>query len=166
MTALRAWRTAGTPELQKRNLGLAYVVVGERERSIPFLNQGHRLLAEIYPKFPRDPDVLASIAMVLFLKNQYADAVTLLNAAVAARSNDASLREKLAVALRAAGQREHAKQALEAVIKMDPSRETAYHLLAELQPNDEKNKQILERYLKWNPRSIVAKEALAKLAPP
>ena len=164
--ALRAWRPAAAADLAKRNLGLAYVMTGERDGAAAPLNRGYRLLAEVFPKFPRDAEVLASLGMVLFLKDQHADAGKLLRAAIAAHPTDSSLREKLAVIQRASGDPAGARLALEKAIALDPSRETAYHLLAELEQDPARRRAVLERYLRFNPRSLIAREALARLPAP
>jgi hypothetical protein len=163
---LRLWRIPANPDISQRALGLAYVSVGERDGSPEFINRGYKLLADVYPKFPRDAGVLASLGMVLFVKNQYEDAVKVLRAAVAARPGDALLYEKLAAVLRGAGQTLQAEAALEKAIALDPARETAYHLLADLQSDPAKKRAVLERYLRFNPQSLIAREAVAKLPPP
>lgn len=165
-TMLRAWREAADPALGQRNLGLAYVMTGERDGSALFLNRGHQLLAGIFPKFPKDADVLASLGMILFLKNQNADAEKLLRAAIAARPSESSLQEKLAVILKASGDNARAALALEKAITLDRSRETAYHLLAEMEKDPNKRRAVLERYLRFNPQSLIAREALLKLPAP
>lgn len=156
---LRAWREPGDPGVRQRNLGLAYIMAGERDGSAEWLNRGYALLAQAYAKFPGDADVLASLGMVLYLKDQKTDAAKLLRAAIAARPGDAGLEEKLGVIMRS-------KEALEKAIALDPSRETAYHLLADLQATEGERRATLERYLRFNPQSLIAREALAKLRRP
>jgi predicted Zn-dependent protease len=104
--------------------------------------------------------------MLLFLKDQYTGALKLLRAASAEKPLDASIKEKLALVLSAAGLKSEAAQALERSIQIDPSRETPYHLLADLQPTPEKRKRVLERYLQFNPQSLIAREALTKALRP
>ncbi len=141
-------------------------MAGEWDGAAALLNRGYQLLAEVFPSFPKDADVLASLGMVLFLKDQHADAGKLLRAAIAARPTDSSLREKLAVILKASSDAAGARVALEKAITLDPSRETAYHLLAELEQDPAKRRAALERYLRFNPKSLIAREALAKLPAP
>lgn len=156
---LKAWRQPPEEPLRQRNLGLALLAVGERDRVPAQIDQGYKLLLAAYPRFPKDADVLAGIGMVLFLKDQHADAAKLLRAAIAVRPNDAALHERLATVLRAAGDRGQAAAALETAIALDPSRESAYHLLQGIRPES----RALERYLRWNPQSLLAREALAQL---
>lgn len=154
-SGLRAWRDPAEAGLRDRNLGLAYVMVGERDGSAEFLNRGYKLLAGVYPQFPKDADVLASLGMVLFVKDQKADAAKLLRAAIAARPGDAGLYEKLGVVL-------GSEAAFEKAIALEPSRESAYHLLADLQPTGERRRAVLERYLQFNPQSLIGREALGR----
>ncbi len=161
--AIRAWREPADPALRERNRGLASIIVGERDGEARLINDGYRRLAAVYAKFPRDPDVLASLGMVLFLKDQHADAVKLLQAAVAARPNDAGLREKLAVVLNAAGEKARAVEALEKAIALDPLRETTYHLRATQEATTAGRRQVLERWLAKMPQSLVTREALRDL---
>jgi tetratricopeptide (TPR) repeat protein len=165
-TMLRAWRQPVGPALAERNLGLAYVIAGERDGSALFLNRGYELLAAVFPKFSQDVDVLANLGMVLFLKDRRADAEKLLRAALAARPSEPGLWEKLGVILKSAGQKERAALALEKAIALDPARETAYHLLAEMESDPKKRRAVLERYLLFNPKSLIAREALMKLPVP
>lgn len=161
--AIRAWREPADPALRERNRGLASIIVGERDGEARLINDGYRRLAAVYAKFPRDPDVLASLGMVLFLKDQHADAVKLLQAAVAARPTDAGLREKLAVVLNAAGEKARAVEALEKAIALDPLRETTYHLRATQEATTAGRRQVLERWLAKMPQSLVTREALRDL---
>lgn len=57
-------------------------------------------------------------------------------------------------------------QELEKAIELDPALEPAYHLPADMQPSPGKRREVLERYLKFNPKSILAREALARLSRP
>ena len=163
---LRAWRQPAGSALAERNLGLAYVMAGERDGSALFLNRGYELLAAVFPRFSQDADVLANLGMVLFLKNQHTDAEKLLRAALSARPSEPGLWEKLAVILKSGGQNERAALALEKAIALDVTRETAYHLLAEMELDSKKRRAVLERYLLFNPKSLIAREALMKLPAP
>ncbi|MCX6599222.1 MAG: hypothetical protein NTV70_22960, partial [Acidobacteria bacterium] len=164
--AIRAWREPADAALNERNRGLASIMVGERDGEARLINDGYRRLAAAYAKFPRDADVLASLGMVLFLKDQHRDAVKLLQAAVAARPADAGLHEKLAVVLNAAGDKARAVEVLEKAIALDPLRETAYHLRAAQEATAEGRKQVLGRWLSKMPQSLVTREALRDLAAP
>jgi len=155
---LRAWRPAPTAELGARGLGLALIAVGERDRAAAWIQEGYQQLRRVFPQYSRDADVLASLGMVLFLKDQHGDAAKLLQAALAARPGDAALAEKLGAIRRAGGDTAGAVAALERAIALEPARETAYHLLEEMRPG----LGALERYLRVNPESLIAREALRR----
>ena len=128
---LRLWRDVADPALRERNLGLASIVVGEREGRPDPINDGYRRLAAVFSSWPRDPEVLSSLGMVLFLKDQKKDALKLLEAAVQQGFGDAALHEKLALVRRADSNLSGAIQSLEKSISLDPGRESAYFFLAE-----------------------------------
>jgi Flp pilus assembly protein TadD len=157
-TGLRAWREPDSPTLRQRNLGLALVAAGERDRRPEWIQDGYQKLRAVFPAFERDPDVLAAIGMVLFLKDQHTDAAKLLQAAITIRPQDAALHERLAAILRANGDPAGAARALERAIALDPLRETSYHLLQQLRPQD----NALRRYLDVNPQSVIARESLKR----
>lgn len=159
IAGIKAWREPPSPSLRARNLGLAMISVGERDRVPTLIQEGYRQLRSVITRYERDADVLASLGMVLFLKDQFKDAVQLMEAAIAQRPDDASLHEKLAVLRRAAGDKERAAAAAEKAIALDPARESAYHLLHEIRPES----GALQRYLQYNPRSVIAHEAIGRL---
>ena len=53
---IAAWREPA-PDLQKRNLGIAYIYAGMKRRSEPFLARGYHLLAEVQNQFPEDSEL-------------------------------------------------------------------------------------------------------------
>ena len=55
-TDIAAWREPA-PDLQKRNLGIAYVNVGVERRSPPFVVRGYRMLTEVQDQFSTDSEV-------------------------------------------------------------------------------------------------------------
>jgi Flp pilus assembly protein TadD len=162
-STLRAWRDVPDASLRQRNLGLALIAVGESQRSTEQINRGYRLLSEVFPKYRKDPEVLAALGMVLFLKDRYKDACLLLEEAISIRPRYAPLYEKLAVVYRASGDIEKARQALEKAIELEPVSESAYHMLANLSATPEERKQALHRYLNVVPQSLLAREALRPL---
>lgn len=156
---LKAWREPATPALRRRNLGLALIAVGERDRSTAQIQEGYRQLRGVFPQFERDGAVLASLGMVLFLKDQHKDATKLLEAATREQPDSAANYEKLAAVYRAAGDPARAVAALERAIALEPSRETAYHFLHEIRPES----GALQRYLRLNPQSLIAREAKRRM---
>jgi tetratricopeptide (TPR) repeat protein len=142
---------------------LAYIATGERDGSDEQLNRGYRLLAPLFPQYPKDPEVLSALGMVLFLKDQFGDAAKLLEEAARVRPNYAPGYERLGVVWRAAGDKGKARAALERAIELDEAREAPYHLLADLSDSPDERRRILERYLRIMPGSIIAREALKGL---
>ena len=61
------WRP-GSEELSERNLGIAYLGTGERNRSKDFVNKAFPLLVQAQKLSPRDPVVTAGLGLVLYLK--------------------------------------------------------------------------------------------------
>lgn len=163
---LRLWRDVADPGLRERHLGLASILVGERDGSTALINEGYRRLSAVFSRWPRDPDVLAGLGMVLFLKDQQPDAVKLLRAAVAQRPGDAVLHEKFALLRRAAGDKAGAIESLERSIALDPGRQSPYFFLAETQPDQAARRRTLERLLLLFPRSLIGREALRELTRP
>lgn len=163
---LRPWRPIANRDLAERSHGLAAIIAGERTGDAALINDGFRRLGAVVSKFDKDADVLASLGMVLLLKDQTQDAVKTLRAAVAARPADAAIREKLAIALRAAGEATSARAELEEAIRLEPTRESAYHLLASMAASAGERRQTLERFLRVSPESLVTREAIRALPRP
>jgi hypothetical protein len=163
---LRPWRHASDPALRQRNLGLACIATGERDGDTSQVNRGYGLLAEVFPNYPNDAEVLSALGMVLFLKDQPADAVKLLQEAVRQRPNYAPGYEKLGVVLRAQGEQAKAKAAFEKAIELDETREPPYHLLAEMSGTADERRRILDRYLQVMPGSLIARRAVRTLTGP
>jgi len=163
---IRAWREAADSNLQRRNLGLALIMIGGRDSSSEDLNRGYRLLREVLPRFEKDPELLANLAMVLFLHDDKTNAARLLESAIEQRPHYAPLYEQLALVRRSTGDMALACKALERAIALDPSRETAYEALAEMQTTLEQRRDALQRYLLFNPQSITGSESLRRLSQP
>ncbi len=150
---LRAWRPSPHED---RNAALALLAGGDPAE----MRESFRRLSALYPRYPRDPELLAGLGFLLFLKDQHADAAKLLEAAIATRPGHAPYFQKLALARRAAGRKAAAVAALEDAIRFDPLDETSYFLLAETAP--ERRVETLERLLKLNPRHLAARAALGR----
>ncbi|MGB2625919.1 MAG: c-type cytochrome [Candidatus Acidiferrum sp.] len=70
---ISAWREPAA-ELQKRNLGIAYIDVGMQRHSSAFVIQGYRDLTEVQEKFAEDSDFFKWIGEALLLAKQTTDA--------------------------------------------------------------------------------------------
>ncbi|MFO0282772.1 MAG: tetratricopeptide repeat protein [Acidobacteriota bacterium] len=155
---LRVWRDAGSPFDRERALGLASIEIGERDGAPELIQNGYRRLAALIARLDRDPEVLSALGMVLFLKDQKADARKLLRTAVSLRPNDPSLREKLALIEKSLGDTSAAVTHLEQAVRLDPFSPRAWFLLADCQPTQ--RRAILSRFLRLAPQSLLAREAL------
>ncbi len=70
---IAAWREPSL-ELQKRNLGIAYIDVGMQRHSSPFIVQGYRTLTSVQRQFADDSDLFKWIGEALLLAKQTSDA--------------------------------------------------------------------------------------------
>lgn len=150
---LRVWRPGAHEE---RNAALALLAGGNTEE----MRESFRRLTAVYPRYPKDPEVLAGLGFLLFLKDQHDDGAKLMEAAIAVRPRHAPYFQKLALARRANGEKAAAVAAFEEAIKLDPLEETSYFLLAETAP--ERRVEVLERLLQLNPRHLAARAALGR----
>jgi photosynthetic reaction center cytochrome c subunit len=72
-TDIAAWREPA-PDLQKRNLGIAYVNAGAERRSPAFLVRGYRMLTEVQNQFSTDSEVFTSMGTALLFGKQSSEA--------------------------------------------------------------------------------------------
>jgi len=70
---LAAWREP-PPELQKRNLGIAYIDVGMQRHSSSFIIRGYRTLTEVQRQSTNDSDFFKWIGEALLVGKQISDA--------------------------------------------------------------------------------------------
>ncbi len=160
-TELVAWREPPAA-LDRRNLGLAHISVGERDQNAALLNEGFRLLAGIEQEFAADPEVLSAVGLVLLRQGAVAEALRRFELAAAA---DPSARGwlNLAVAQDAAGRSVAAIRSLERAIALDPALRQAYVLLTDIYARSgqpARRREVLERYLRVHPQSLAARRAL------
>jgi photosynthetic reaction center cytochrome c subunit len=72
-TGIAAWREP-PPNLQKRNLGIAYIDVGMQRRSSNYVIEGYRILTSVQQQFSTDPEFFKWIGEALLLAKQTPDA--------------------------------------------------------------------------------------------
>jgi photosynthetic reaction center cytochrome c subunit len=72
-TGIIAWRQPSS-DLQKRNLGIAYIDVGMQRHSSQFVVEGYRMLTEVQGQFTNDPEFFKWIGEALLLAKQTPDA--------------------------------------------------------------------------------------------
>lgn len=161
---LMAWRPP-TPEYTTRNLGLAYVTVGERDRLASFMDEAQRLLAQARADHPKDGAVVTSLGLLALRQRRTAEAVSLFKEALIAEPEYPPYLVNLATALREAGQVDEAIAALQHAIQLDPSLETAYRKLAEIfgqRRQPDQVRAVFERYLQFMPNNVNARIALER----
>jgi tetratricopeptide (TPR) repeat protein len=154
--ALVPWRPAPV-ELARRNLGLAYLSIGERDHSKDFVGKAFPLLVQAQQSAPRDPEVTAGLGLVLYLKSLYKEAGKAFDLASQLRPQDSNFRQDAAAAWWSAGDSARAIKDLEIALQNDPSNEEASRLLSEIfqeQNNDVLRDRVLDRYLSFRPQSI------------
>ena len=122
---LRAWREP-PQELAGRNLGLAYVSMGERDGSAFHLNEGFRLLSALREP---DADVQTALGLVLMKRNDTVEAARHFEKALAENPNDPARLLNLAAALRGAGDSAGAAVYLLRALERDPLLDGARQLL-------------------------------------
>lgn len=159
---LVAWREPAAA-VADRNLGLANVLVGERDESAPHMDAGFRSLADLYESRPDDPAVLTSLGLVILRKGGALEAARLYERAVALDPVYAPYRINAATAWTQAGEWQKAVDHLETAIRMDPSLERAYRKLGEIYTRTKqpaKARRVFERYLEFMPGNVTARSAM------
>jgi hypothetical protein len=159
---LAAWHEPSA-EVAKRNLGLANIVVGERDGSAFHMDAGFRDLTAVYESRPNDAAVLTSLGLVILRKGGAHEAARLYERAVALEPGYAPHHINAATAWKEAGDTAKAISHLERAIEMDPSLELAYRKLGEIYSRTNqpaKARQVFERYLKFMPGNVTARSAL------
>ena len=116
---IAAWREPA-PDLQKRNLGLAYINAGMERRSVPFLIRGYRLLTEVQTQFSTDSDVFRSIGNALLLAKQTSEAEIAFERVLQLDPDSITGETNLAAAYLQAGDVDRSKQHLERAVALDP----------------------------------------------
>jgi len=159
---LIAWHDPKGP-LALRNLGLAYIEVGERQQSAEFMEEGARQVVQAMKSLPPDPVMLSKTGLVLLRKGEIADATEVLEYALQLDPRRGGSHVNLGNAYREAGLTDKAISEFERAIELDPSLEGAYRALGEIfmRANDVNGaRTALQRYLKFMPQSLTARKAI------
>ena len=161
-TKLVAWHEPATG-LSVRNLGLANLTVGERDRSAFHMDEASRLLVEARQSYPDDPAVLTGLGLLALRQRQTTEALPLFEKALQADPEYAPYQVNLATALKAAGRIDEAIALLKKAIALDPSLEVAYRRLGEImreRRRPDEMRAVFESYLKFMPNNVTARIAL------
>jgi photosynthetic reaction center cytochrome c subunit len=116
---LAAWREPA-PELQKRNLGIAYIDVGMQRHSSSFIIQGYRNLTEVQRQFANDSDFFKWIGEALLVGKQTSDAKLALERALQLDPNSPVTEAGTASPYIQGGDPESAIAHLERAVALDP----------------------------------------------
>jgi photosynthetic reaction center cytochrome c subunit len=118
-TDIAAWREP-VPDLQKRNLGIAYVNVGAERRSPPLVVRGYRMLTEVQEQFSTDSAVFTTMGTALLLGKQSTEAELAFERALQLDPDSVAGETNAASAYLQAGDIDRAVFHLERAVAMDP----------------------------------------------
>ncbi len=118
-TDIAAWREPA-PELQRRNLGIAYVNAGVERRSPPFLIRGYRMLTEVQQQFGTDSEVFTAMGNALLLANQTSEAELAFERALQLNPDSVMGETNAASAYLQTGNLDRAILHLERAVALDP----------------------------------------------
>jgi photosynthetic reaction center cytochrome c subunit len=116
---ITAWREPAT-DLQKRNLGIAYVNVGAERRSPPFLIRGYGMLTEVQNQFSTDHEVFTAMGTALLLAKQSSEAELAFERALQLNPDSVTGETNAASAYLQAGDLGRAIAHLERAVAIDP----------------------------------------------
>src|SRR5579862_213561 len=125
------WREPA-PDLQKRNLGIAYVSAGLQRRSANSLVQGYRLLTEVQQEFSTDPEVFTSMGTALLIGKHPSEAEFAFERALELRPNSAVAETNVAAAHQQTGDIDGTILHLERAVTLDPMHLPATSALIDL----------------------------------
>jgi len=116
---IAAWREPA-PELEKRNLGIAYINAGLQRGSPPFVIRGYRLLTDVQTRFSNDDEFFTSIGSALLLAKQTPEAELAFERAVQLNPNSVMDETNAASAYLQGGDINRAVAHLERAVVLDP----------------------------------------------
>ncbi len=116
---IAAWREPA-PDLQKRNLGIAYVNVGAERRYPPFVVRGYRMLTEVQEQFSADSAVFTAMGTALLLGKQSTEAELAFDHALQLGPDSAAGETNAASAYLQGGDIDKAVAHLERAVTIDP----------------------------------------------
>lgn len=129
---ISAWREPADANLQKRNLGIAYIQVGMERRSAAFVIRGYGMLTEIQDSFAADPGLYGSIGTALLSAKRYSEAQKAYARAFELDPGSSTAEADLGQSYAFAGQWDSAVHYLEDSLAKDPLNLSVATLLMEI----------------------------------
>lgn len=164
---LRAWREPA-PDLQQRDLGLAYLAASANAALQKFGDLGGSLLKSLPSRQQRsDAAVMAALGGVSLSRGSFASAQEFFSRARELDPTSGEYAMYLGIVLRQSGDSAAAHELAQA-IELDHSLQRAYLELSTLYAKAGKYseaKAVLSQYLAWNPQSILVRLTRKALAP-
>jgi photosynthetic reaction center cytochrome c subunit len=118
-TDIAAWREPA-PDVQKRNLGIAYINVGLERRSPPFIGRGYRMLTEVQQQFAGDDGIFTAMGSALLVAKQTSEAELAFERALQLHPDSVTGETNAASAYLQAGDQNRAIAHLERAVALDP----------------------------------------------
>jgi photosynthetic reaction center cytochrome c subunit len=116
---IAAWRDPA-PDLEMRNLGIAYVNAGMDRRSREFIARGYRMLTEVQQQFSNGGEIFTSMGSALLLAKQTSEAELAFDRALQLSPSSATGETNAASAYLEAGDIDQAVTHLERAVAIDP----------------------------------------------
>jgi photosynthetic reaction center cytochrome c subunit len=132
---IAAWREPA-PDLQARNLGIAYIDAGMQRKSSQFIVQGYRTLTEVQAQFANDSDFFKWIGEALLLAQQTAEAKIAFERALELTPNSPLAEDSAASPYVQSGDAARAIAHLERALTLDPLYLPAASTLMSLYQNE------------------------------
>jgi photosynthetic reaction center cytochrome c subunit len=128
---IAAWREPA-PDLQKRNLGIAYLNVGFQRRSSESIIRGYRMLTEVQNQFSSDPEIFTWMGTALLVGKKSSEAELAFDRALQLNPNSAVDETNAAAAHQQAGDIDGTIAHLERAVAIDPLHLSAVSQLIDL----------------------------------
>jgi photosynthetic reaction center cytochrome c subunit len=116
---IAAWREPA-PDLQKRNLGIAYLNAGFQRRSSESIIRGYRMLTEVQNQFAYDPELFTWMGTALLVGKKSSEAELAFDRALELNPNSAVEETNAAAAHQQAGDIDGTIAHLERAVAIDP----------------------------------------------
>ena len=158
-TEIAAWREPA-PNLQKRNLGIAYINVGMDRHSRAFIGRGYRMLTQVQNEFANDSELFSAMGTALLLAGEASEAQLAFQRVLQLQPNSVSGETNLASAFLKNGDSGRAAAHMERAVTLDPLHLPAVEPLIDLYKSEGNTAKATELSTKVN--SIIEKDSNRK----